>query len=84
VRLTEKALNRWIADLEQHLHASRENRPGLQSLIVGHGREPVDALPAWDGRFPGSRAGTRPDPETDEAPENGEDSRPPESARRGT
>jgi CRISP-associated protein Cas1 len=83
VRLTEEALKRWIADLEQHLHATSENRPSLQSLIVGRGRELVDALPAWDGRFPGSLAGARPDPETDEAPKNAEEGRSPQPARRG-
>ena len=54
VRLIEEALKRWTTDLEMHLHAADEDRPSLQVQIVERVGELVDALPAWNGRFPGS------------------------------
>ena len=54
VRLIEEALKRWATDLEMHLHAADEDHPSLQVQIVARVGEVVDALPTWNGRFPGS------------------------------
>jgi hypothetical protein len=42
-----------------------EDRLSLQVLIVERARELVDALPAWNGRFPGSSDEAGPDSEPD-------------------
>jgi hypothetical protein len=54
VRLIEEALRRWTTDLEMHLHAADEDHPSLQVRIVERVGEFVDALPSWNGRFPGT------------------------------
>jgi CRISP-associated protein Cas1 len=54
VRLIEEALKRWTTDLEMHLHAADEDHPSLQVQIVARVGELVDALPSWNGRFPGT------------------------------
>jgi CRISPR-associated protein Cas1 len=53
VRLIEEALKRWLSDLEMHLHACDENHASLQVRIVDRVGGLVQALPAWNGLFPG-------------------------------
>ncbi len=53
VRLVEEALKRWLTDLELHLHATDEDHPSLQVLIMERVRSLAEALPPWDGRWPG-------------------------------
>lgn len=54
VRLIAEALKRWLSDLEMHLHATDEEHPSLQVLIVERVRALVESLPSWNGRLPGT------------------------------